>query len=214
MSSSVFASSDAGVPDGPIEWGAAARARLGQVTTGDHAVVVSRPGGALVAALDGLGHGVEAARAADTAGQLVRAFAGADLIALVRRCHEALRPTRGAAISLARVCEHEETVTWLGIGSVEGRLVSGDPLAPGPKASLRLFRGTPGRELPGLATTTLAVRRGDMLLFATDGVGAGFADSLDVSGRPRAVAERVLAAHRKGTDDALVLAARYLGPRP
>ena len=145
---------------------------------------------------------------------MVRAFAGTDLIALVERCHEALRPTRGAAISAALVSARDATVTWVGIGSVEGRLVSGDPLATGSKASLRLFRGIPGHELPRVATATVAVRRGDMLLFATDGIRAGFAESLDVSGRPRAVAERVLAAHDKLSDDALVLAIRYLGRRP
>jgi phosphoserine phosphatase RsbX len=56
--------------------------------------------------------------------------------------------------------------------------------------------------------------RGDVVVLATDGVGATFADSLDISGSPRAISERILAEHSKPLDDALVVAVRYLGVRP
>ena len=54
---------------------------------------------------------------------------------------------------------------------------------------------------------------GDVLVLATDGIQAVFADSLDISGSAQAITERILAAHRRPTDDALVVAVRYLGPR-
>ncbi len=197
----------------PIEWGAAARTTVGEAITGDLAIVVAVPGGALVGALDGLGHGPEAARAAGIAGEVLLAHASEDLVSLVGRCHDSLTPTRGAAISLASFSS-AGTVTWLGVGSVEGRLVSGDPSARGSTASLRLFRGLPGHELPTLTTATLDVRRGDVLVFASDGISPAFADSLDLFGSPEEIAERVLAGHLKATDDALVLVARYLGAPP
>ena len=56
--------------------------------------------------------------------------------------------TRGAAISLAFVSPSKGTMTWLGIGSVEGRVLSGDPSATRPKGSLALGNGVPGHELP------------------------------------------------------------------
>ena len=41
-----------------------------------------------------------------------------------------------------------------------------------------------------------------------------FADSLDISGSTQAISERILADHGKPSDDALVVAVRYLGARP
>lgn len=198
----------------PVEWSVAARSRRGEATSGDLAVVELLPEGALVAAIDGLGHGSEAAHAAGVAGEVVRERPSRDLVVLVERCHGALCDTRGAAISLAFISPSEGKMTWLGVGNVEGRVLSGDPSALRPKGSLALGNGIPGHELPRMRTATLDVRPGDLLVLATDGIEAGFGDSLDVSGSPQAIAERILAAHRKPTDDALVVAVRYLGARP
>ena len=195
----------------PVEWGTAARCRVGEVTSGDLAVVNLLPDGALVAGIDGLGHGTEAARAARRAAHVVRGSTGHDLVGLVDRCHHALRDTRGAAISLAFVSPRSSGMTWLGVGNVEGRVLSGDPSAPGPKGSLALGRGVLGHELPVVRPATLDVRSGDVLLLASDGVDAAFADSLDLSGSPQAISERILAAHWKPSDDAVVIAVRYLG---
>jgi phosphoserine phosphatase RsbX len=197
----------------PVEWGLATRCRRGEATSGDLGVVALLPDGALVAAIDGLGHGGEAARAARRAGDVVRDRPSQDLVLLAERCHTALRHTRGAAISLAFVSPLEGTITWLGVGSVEGRVISGDRSTARHKASLALGTGVPGHELPVVAASTLDVRPGDVLVFATDGINTAFADSLDISGTPQAISERILAAHWKPTDDALVVVVRYLGAR-
>ena len=198
----------------PIEWGVATKCRRGEATSGDLAVVNRLPDGALVAAIDGLGHGSEAARAARLAGEVVRERPSRNLVLLAERCHGALRDSRGAAISLAFLSPSEGTVTWVGVGNVEGRVLSGDRSATRPKGSLALGNGIPGHELPKMRTATLDVRPGDLLVLATDGIEATFGDSLDVSGSTQAIAERILATHRKPTDDALVVAVRYLGARP
>lgn len=199
----------------PVEWGVATRCRRGESMSGDLAVVNLLPEGALVAGIDGLGHGSAAARAAGRAAEVVRESASQDLVLLVRRCHAALRDTRGAAISLAFVSPSKSEVTWLGVGNVEGRVLSGDPSARRPKGSLALERGLPGHELPIMRTATLAVRPGDVVALATDGIEPGFADSLDISGSTQAISERILADHGKSSDDdALVVAVRYLGLRP
>jgi phosphoserine phosphatase RsbX len=198
----------------PVEWGVATRCRRGEATSGDLAVVTLLPEGALVAAIDGLGHGREAARAARTAAEVVRESPTQDLVRLVQRCHAALKGTRGAAISLAFVSPSKSGMTWLGVGNVEGRVLSGDPSATRPKGSLALGRGVPGHELPTVRTATLDVRPGDVLVLATDGIEAAFADSLDISGSTQAISDRILADHWKRPDDALVVAVRYLGVRP
>ena len=194
-----------------VDWAVATKCRRGEATTGDLAVLAWLPEGALVAAIDGVGHGSEAARAAVKAGEVVRDTPSQDLVLLAERCHSALRETRGAAISLAFICLPEGAMSWLGVGNVEGRVLSGDPSTRRPKGSLALGSGIAGHELPSVKTTTLDLRTGDVVVLATDGVDVAFGESLDVSGSTQAIAERILAAHWKPMDDALVVAVRYLG---
>jgi negative regulator of sigma-B (phosphoserine phosphatase) len=218
MSSHADARSAAAVPERsaqePFEWGLAMKSRRGEARSGDLGVVILLPEGPLVAAIDGLGHGSEAARAAATAGEIIGQSPTRDLVALMQRCHLALQSTRGAAISLAFVSTSKRTITWIGVGNVEGRVLSRDSAATRRKGSLALGRGVPGHELPTLSPATLDVRPGDVLVLATDGIAAAFADALDLSGSAQMISERILADHHKGPDDALVLAVRYLGIRP
>jgi phosphoserine phosphatase RsbX len=194
-----------------LEWGVAARARPGESEGGDLAVVTSTASGTLVAAFDGAGHGLEAARAARTGAGVVREHSTEDLFALVVRCHEALRSTRGAAVSIAFFAAGTSEMTWLGIGNVEGRVFRGDGADPRPKGALRLAAGVVGHELATVTRETVELQRGDVLIFATDGIGASFDNGLRLVGPPQEIADRTLDAHWKPTDDGLVLVVRYLG---
>jgi phosphoserine phosphatase RsbX len=196
-----------------LEWGNARRSRPGEMTVGDLSLVTYVFNGALVAVLDGLGHGSEAARASRTAAAVVRGYQDSDLLSLVRECHEALRKTRGVAMSVAFISGSEAKMAWSGIGNVEGRLLSSGPSPARAKGSLRLQSGVAGHELPLLTTSTLAIRRGDLLVFATDGIKTSFGDALEVTGSPQDIAQRILDHHGRMTDDALVLVVRYLGGR-
>jgi hypothetical protein len=59
----------------------------------------------------------------------------------------------------------------------------------------------------------MPLARGDLLIFATDGIRRDFADDLMPTGSCREIADRILQQYAIGTDDALVLVARYLGRR-
>jgi phosphoserine phosphatase RsbX len=198
---------------GAIEWGSTTRFRADSATGGDLGIVASVPGGTLVAAIDGAGHGPEAARAAATAADVIRSFVGADLRLLLRQCDEALRPTRGAALTIAHLSLASEQLTWAGIGNVEGRLVSCPPNQQRRHVSLPLTRGTLGRGLPRMTSTKLELVRGDVLILATDGISTSFADQLVPVGRPDEIAARIAEAHGSPADDMLVLVVRYLGRR-
>jgi phosphoserine phosphatase RsbX len=193
-----------------VEWAVATKCRPGETMTGDVAVHALLPDGALVAAIDGVGHGNEAARAARTAAEVVRHTRSPDLVVLAERCHAALRDTRGAAISFAFIELTQGALSWLGVGNVEGRVWSADRSRRWPKGWLALGSGIAGHELPSVKTTTLDLRTGDVVVLATDGVDVAFAESLDVSGSAQAIAERILADHWRARDDALVVAMRYL----
>src|SRR5215211_6766573 len=102
-----------------IDCAVADRPLPGASTTGDAALCVDAGNRALVAAIDGLGHGDEAAAAAAVALHVLRRHSMEEIEALVRRCHEELRATRGAAMSLASFDLATSTLTWIGVGNVE-----------------------------------------------------------------------------------------------
>jgi serine phosphatase RsbU (regulator of sigma subunit) len=190
-----------------LEWWVAARSLPGQSDSGDHHLVHEQASGALLAAVDGLGHGREAATVAEIAIRTLRQGAQEHIVALVNRCHEELRGTRGVVMSLASFKAREGTLTWLGVGNVEGLV-----LRAGGSSIVRLLlrRGVVGGHLPALHVATFPVRPGDTLVFATDGVGSGFDTDLDPMQPVQALAERILGEHGRGTDDALALIVRFL----
>ena len=193
-----------------VEWCAAGRPMPGEERSGDDAVVVADEGRALVAAIDGVGHGPLAHEAAEVAVATLRRDPWDDVEMLARRCHEALRATRGAAVGLAAF-RGAGTVTWLGVGNITGRLVSGGGLSAPAGQWLGSMSGFAGDdELPPLRPATIPVRRGDVLILATDGIDAAFADDIVVTGTCEEIAYRVLGDFARTTDDALVVVVRYL----
>jgi phosphoserine phosphatase RsbX len=196
-----------------LEWQVAGRPLPGEERSGDGALVVPLPDGALAAAVDGLGHGPEAAAAADAALGALRERAADDVVALVEAAHEALGATRGAALSLAALDCERGMMTWVGVGNVEGRLLRGGAPPAAGAETLLLHRGVLGHALPALRPATLPVRRGDMLILASDGVVPAFADGLVPAGTCSEIAARVLDRHARETDDAIVVVVRCLGGR-
>lgn len=195
-----------------LDWGVASLPLRGQSTSGDLHLVRPFAGGVLVAAIDGLGHGEEAAFAARCAAQTLVANPSGPVIAMLQRCHEACRETRGVALSLASFNDALGTMTWLGVGNVEGVLVRADQSLEPSRESLLLRGGVVGERLPPLMAGIVKLGRGDTLVFATDGVNPAFFSGLTPSAdAPQLVAERVLDRHAGRTDDALVLVARYRG---
>lgn len=194
-----------------LEYGVAKFALPGQGDSGDQHLVSCNQRGVLIAAIDGLGHGEEAASAANTAMSILKAGADEPVISLVELCHEKLKATRGVVLSLASIDASHGLMTWLGIGNVEGVLVRADN-KKGPAVETLLLRGgVVGSQLPPLQATVLQIKRGDTVYFGTDGVRRDFAQSLTTLENPQRAADRVLRQFRNGNDDALVLVVRLTG---
>jgi len=195
----------------PLAWGVASKTRPGEKESGDRYVVTVQEDGALLAVEDGLGHGAEAARAADLAMRAVERYAAEPLNEIVKRSHQSLLPTRGVALSLARWDARDRIVTWIGVGNVEGVLLQADGGAAPTKHRLILRGGVVGVRLPSLVASSLVVGETGLLVLATDGIAGEFDSGLDLSGQPEPMANRILATHARNTDDATVLVARLEG---
>ena len=193
-----------------LDLGIAERALVGEWRSGDRAVLVAYDGGALVAAIDGLGHGGDAADAADAAAAVMAANADAEPVQLIQACHAALARTRGAVMTLAWFDLVAESLSWTGVGNVEGRLVhaGAGPRAPTHGALTR--GGVVGYNLPSIRVTGTDLEDGDVMVLATDGIDSGFARAIAEGGPAQDIADRILAAHGKASDDALVVVVRYL----
>jgi len=198
---------------GAVEWGVASTVLTGQSESGDHHVVCAFPDGVLVAVLDGLGHGDEAAAAATKAVRVLEAHAQEPIISLVRRCHEELRATRGVVMSVASFSISYGVMTWLGVGNVQGVLQHSGTQRLKAQEALLLRGGVVGIQLPSLEAAVVPVLPGDILIFATDGLRGDFAQGPLEANTLQKAADNILARFARGNDDALVLVAKFLGAR-
>jgi negative regulator of sigma-B (phosphoserine phosphatase) len=194
-------------PHQPIDWAWAGSALDGRIT-GDAHGFTCHADGCLVALVDGLGHGPEAALAAQEAVRLAGERAGESLLDLLRHCHAGLRRTRGAVMGLASFRTSQSTMTWLGVGNVEGilfrrRTRRREALTPRP--------GVVGYQFQPPRMVVLPIAAGDLLVMATDGIRGHFADGVRVDDDVQQIASCLLDRYAKGTDDAHVVAARFLG---
>ena len=215
-----------------LEIGMAMAPMAGQVTMADRHVVLTRADSMLVAVIDGIGHGELAEFAAVEATRTMTEAPPESLESLVARCHDRLRTTRGAVMSLASLDPERGLLTWLGVGNVAGvvfryrgtshlrgaglsreqRVGAGQETAEDQHDEYLVLRnGVVGDRLPTLFPRQLQLRHGDTLVFATDGVASEFDQEDDFHDTPQHLAERLLKRYAKGTDDALVLVIRYQG---
>ena len=78
-----------------VHWGVATVALQGQSESGDLHMVKAVTDGVLIAVVDGLGHGEEAAAAARIAVDALERYAEEPPLALLQQCHVALKGSRG-----------------------------------------------------------------------------------------------------------------------
>jgi len=195
-----------------LEWSTAAATMPGETESGDRYWAGAVSNGMMFAVVDGLGHGPGAAAASDIAIATLERHAGDSVTELLHHCHKALRGSRGVTMSLAAFNTDDAMLTWIGVGNVECALLHRDAGLPCDKLLLR--NGVVGVRSLTLRAAELPVRPGDVLTMVTDGVTAGSPTRVSIDGRIEAMANGILTSDGKGTDDALVLVARYRGPQP
>jgi serine phosphatase RsbU (regulator of sigma subunit) len=189
--------------------GAAGRPFPGEKVSGDGWSIDWHESTCRIALIDGLGHGAEAAEvtlAATTTLAGRPELAPADAL---RLCHQALRGTRGAVISIAQIDLARARLTYAGVGNVEARLWQ-----PPERQRPIAYRGIVGVILPTLRSFELQLRANWILVLHTDGVTSRFElEELAplVCGDPQLLADEILRCWGRQTDDATVIIARASG---
>lgn len=194
-----------------IDWSLSAVRPPGESESGDMALVKPIENGVLVAAVDGAGHGREAADAARIAVTTLKEHAGEGIAALLRRCHLKLRGTRGAVMSLVSFDGERNEMKWLGVGNVSGLLVRRRDHPGSSKEGILLKGGVLGYVLPPLLPQIIPVLPGDTIALATDGIHPDFMKDMDADTPPHTLSARLCARYATGRDDGIMLVARYLG---
>ncbi|MGQ0680319.1 MAG: SpoIIE family protein phosphatase [Actinomycetota bacterium] len=194
-----------------MSWAVVSKALPGEDNSGDLGFVQTIPGGAVIAVIDGLGHGPEAAKAAERAMFTVRDCAAEALERIMTECHEALKGTRGAVITLVRVDQLQDRLTWFGVGNVEGRIWPADPSHNLLRQAPPLRGGVIGHNLPPLIPSSTSISRGDIVIITTDGVDNSFNEEFRLEGTAQQIADDLMDRYWTAKDDALILVARYLG---
>jgi anti-sigma regulatory factor (Ser/Thr protein kinase) len=106
--------------------GAVCVALKGEHECGDAWMLDIAPGRLTAMLVDGLGHGPEAAMAAGAAMATFQEVLADPPELMLAAMHTALRPTRGAATSVAVIDEARRTVRFCGVGNVDGRILTAD----------------------------------------------------------------------------------------
>lgn len=123
--------------------------------------------GLLVLLCDGLGHGPLAGRAAQAAVTAFRDTRAQTPEAIMREIHQALRGSRGGAVSVVRVEPDAGTLTFCGVGNVSTFVV--DP-ATGTRRSLPSAPGIVGHQLPTLRTVRQGLPPKSAVVMHSDGL--------------------------------------------
>jgi anti-sigma regulatory factor (Ser/Thr protein kinase) len=196
---------------GALLAGAISVPKRGEPVCGDEWGLTERAGGSrrLIVA-DGLGHGLLAADAARTAVRIAGEQSGTTGPHLMERIHEALRPTRGAAVAVAEIDQRTGVVRYTGIGNISGRVVS----PSGAVQHMVSHPGTAGHMVHKIAEFQYPWHPGSTMVLHSDGLSGSWtlAKYQGLAARhPSVIAAVLYRDHRRERDDATVVALRMNG---
>ncbi|MER0449993.1 SpoIIE family protein phosphatase [Streptomyces sp. Edi4] len=183
----------------------------GEEHCGDAGAVIDNGSTRTAVAIDGLGHGPEAAEAAQGALRTFRAAAARPLPDILATLHRALRHTRGAAVAALRL--EGERALYCGIGNIRAVALSHE----GVHHRLTGQPGVVGWRMPTPQTHAIPLPAGTTAVLHTDGIDARWthAPSLfTLRLPPQLLTAWVTHNYRSSRDDATVLAVRPLPRHP
>jgi len=145
------------------------RPKPGEDVNGDSWFIKHMSHSVLFGVIDALGHGRDAYLTSQVALQAVEENYREPLDVLIRRCHDSLRNTRGAAMSLCLVDYLRRRMWHVGVGNVETRVFCST-------ANIRpfCFNGTVGMRMERFRVIEYPYEQGETILMYSDGISGRF----------------------------------------
>lgn len=189
-----------------LEWGGVCIPVHGETVCGDGYAVLEFADFALAMVVDGLGHGPAAAECSAAARAALESSTASDPVELLEDIHIALRPTRGAAVTVVRLDFRARSVRVAGIGNVAGFITDYPD-----ERHLAAQPGIVGHDLRTVREFTYSWPAHAHLLLYSDGISThwslGSYDGL-LSHDPTLIAGVVYRDWKRSRDDATVLVIR------
>lgn len=155
---------------------------------------------------DGLGHGPAAATASTAAVRVVAERFEQPLEHMLQDAHGMLRPTRGAAMAVARIHLTAGRTEFIGVGNIAGTIVTDDAMRKTVSLS-----GIVGHEMRKVQSFSYPWLASSVLILQSDGVSANW-NATKYPGlmqhAPALIAAVLYRDHCRGTDDATVVVAK------
>lgn len=192
-----------------LEIGSVAAPYPGETACGDRISWRQEAQRTVVMVADGLGHGPLAAEAADEAVNIFQQYSAETPAEILGRVHDALKKTRGAAVSIAEIQPLLSTLTYAGIGNISAAVISDVN-----SRSLISHNGILGHQYHRVQEFKVDWPRSGMLIMHSDGLHTRW----DLGSHPglarrkaRLIAGVLLRDYRRGKDDASVVVVKELG---
>jgi anti-sigma regulatory factor (Ser/Thr protein kinase) len=186
--------------------GGVAVPKRGEEECGDGWAFVRQAGRALLLVADGLGHGPSAALASQKAIEVLQNRAADPITSIVERMHEALRPTRGAAVGLAEIDPSRGRLAFAGVGNIAGSIVADSTFR-----SVVSHHGTLGHDVRKIQEFSYPWPRGAVLVMHSDGLTSKWGLEAYpglIQRDPALVAAVLYRDFQRGNDDTTVVVVR------
>lgn len=193
-------------PDEVVESGAVCLPITGEEACGDGWWCDGGRSNAKLMVVDGLGHGPMAATAAQQAIRAARENAHMTSGRMLDMVHQALRPTRGAAVAIAEFHLDRQEVVFAGVGNISASVLDG-----GQRKSLISHNGIAGHNMRTPREFSLPWPTDSVCVFHSDGLSTQW-NTDDYPGllwrHPSVVAGVLYRDFARGRDDVTVVALR------
>jgi anti-sigma regulatory factor (Ser/Thr protein kinase) len=179
----------------------------GEVDCGDSWAFGLGNSASTLLAVDGSGHGPQAAKAAGTAVTTFMNGDRADIVRLMETIHRALAPTRGAAVAVVQIAAATGQVRFVGVGNIAAALIE----LNGNTKRMISHNGTAGHVAPRIREFTYPYSGNPTVVLHSDGLSAKWDMSAYpglATHHPSVIAGVLSRDFRRTNDDAMVVVMR------
>lgn len=178
----------------------------GEAACGDNWAIRRNGRSLMLMVVDGLGHGLIAAEAADEAVNVFRSGNSEDATEILQEMHGALRATRGAAVGIAHMKFDASEIHYTAVGNISAAVVTAASLK-----QMVYHNGTVGAEMRKAPHNLhYAFPRGATLIMHSDGIATWQLERYPglLAKDPGVIAGVLFRDFRRVRDDATVIVAR------